>query len=78
MPVPFDASIERLEYLHRGIDDSSGFSAAFFDEYHKHHPRSGPYYDQRQKLYELYHHLNVRLSIPLIYAVPNGKLRVSR
>lgn len=37
-----------------------GFSHEFYDEYHKVHPRSSPYYDQRQKLYELYHHLNVR------------------
>lgn len=38
-----------------------GFSHEFYDEYHKVHPRSSPYYDERQKLYELYHHLNVRL-----------------
>ena len=37
----------------------AGFSSAFFDEYHKHRPRSSPHYDERQKLYELYHHLNV-------------------
>ncbi|WVQ79553.1 hypothetical protein IAT38_001652 [Cryptococcus sp. DSM 104549] len=35
-----------------------GFSDAFYEEYHKIHPRSQPYYDERQKLYELYHHLN--------------------
>lgn len=39
-----------------------GFSHEFYDEYHKVHPRSSPYYDERQKLYELYHHLNVRFS----------------
>lgn len=37
-----------------------GFSYEFYDEYHQVHPRSSPYYDERQKLYELYHHLNVR------------------
>ncbi|WVQ75264.1 hypothetical protein IAR50_004877 [Cryptococcus sp. DSM 104548] len=35
-----------------------GFNAEFYDEYHKVHPRSEPHYDERQKLYELYHHLN--------------------
>ncbi|KAK8849398.1 hypothetical protein IAR55_004730 [Kwoniella newhampshirensis] len=35
-----------------------GFSAEFYDEYHKIHPKSQPHYDERQKLYELYHHLN--------------------
>lgn len=35
-----------------------GFSYEFYDEYHQVHPRSSPYYDERQKLYELYHHLN--------------------
>lgn len=42
--------------------DQSGFSPEFFDEYHKVHPRSEPYYEERQKLYQLYHHLNVSLS----------------
>lgn len=35
-----------------------GFSYEFYDEYHQVHPRSSPYYNERQKLYELYHHLN--------------------
>ncbi|WVO13630.1 hypothetical protein L204_101251 [Cryptococcus depauperatus] len=35
-----------------------GFSQEFYDEYHQIHPRSEPYYQERQKLYELYHHLN--------------------
>ncbi|WWD20015.1 hypothetical protein CI109_104488 [Kwoniella shandongensis] len=35
-----------------------GFSSEFYEEYHKIHPKSQPYYDERQKLYELYHHLN--------------------
>jgi protein-ribulosamine 3-kinase len=36
-----------------------GFTKDFFDEYHKIHPRSSPYYEERQTLYELWHHLNV-------------------
>ena len=36
-----------------------GFSKGFFEAYHDIHPRSSPYYEERQKLYELYHHLNV-------------------
>lgn len=43
------------------IDHTPGFGPEFFDEYHKIHPRSEPHYEQRIKLYELYHHLNVRL-----------------
>jgi hypothetical protein len=39
---------------------ATGFTPAFFDEYHKHHPRSEPHHTQRIKLYELFHHLNVR------------------
>ncbi|WRT69381.1 uncharacterized protein IL334_006365 [Kwoniella shivajii] len=35
-----------------------GFSKDFYDAYHAIHPKSQPYHDQRQKLYELYHHLN--------------------
>ncbi|ODO00564.1 fructosamine kinase [Cryptococcus wingfieldii CBS 7118] len=35
-----------------------GFTPEFYEEYHKIHPRSSPNYDERQKLYELYHHLN--------------------
>ncbi|RSH77486.1 uncharacterized protein EHS24_003463 [Apiotrichum porosum] len=35
-----------------------GFSPAFYEAYHSVHPRSQPYYEQRQTLYELYHHLN--------------------
>lgn len=36
-----------------------GFTKDFFDEYHKIHPRSEPHYEERQVLYELWHHLNV-------------------
>nr|ODN95382.1 fructosamine kinase [Cryptococcus depauperatus CBS 7855] len=44
-----------------------GFSQEFYDEYHQIHPRSEPYYQERQKLYELYHHLNVSCLIhPLL------------
>ena len=41
-----------------------GFSPAFFEEYHKHRPRSKPVgeYDMRQMLYELFHY--VRIIIP--------------
>lgn len=38
---------------------TSGFGKDFFDAYHSINPRSQPYYDERQRLYELYHHLNV-------------------
>lgn len=37
-----------------------GFQDAFYDAYHEVHPRSEPFYAERQRLYELYHHLNVR------------------
>lgn len=46
----------------------SGFTREFYDEYHKHHPRSTPFYEERQQLYELYHHLNV--SLPLSSILP--------
>lgn len=39
-----------------------GFGKDFFDAYHSINPKSQPYYDERQKLYELYHHLNVSSS----------------
>ncbi|WWC73403.1 uncharacterized protein I206_107370 [Kwoniella pini CBS 10737] len=35
-----------------------GFTKDFYDSYHSIHPKSKPYYEERQKLYELYHHLN--------------------
>lgn len=37
-----------------------GFSPAFFQEYHKHKPKSHPVseYEKRQSLYELFHYLN--------------------
>ncbi|WVQ96383.1 hypothetical protein IAU59_003488 [Kwoniella sp. CBS 9459] len=35
-----------------------GFSQDFYEAYHAVHPRSEPHYNERQKLYELYHHLN--------------------
>jgi len=41
-----------------------GFTKDFFDEYHKIHPRSEPHYEERQVLYELWHHLNVSSSGP--------------
>ena len=38
----------------------SGFSPAFFERYHQLVPRSEPRqeYEQREQLYEAYHHLN--------------------
>ena len=38
-----------------------GFSPAFFEEYHKHRPRSKPVgeYDMRQMLYELFHYVRI-------------------
>jgi protein-ribulosamine 3-kinase len=38
-----------------------GFTDAFYEAYHRVHPRSQPHYPERQKLYELYHHLNVSI-----------------
>jgi len=40
-----------------------GFSPAFFEEYHKHRPKSEPVgeYDFRQTLYELFHYVRVIL-----------------
>ncbi|KAN0060813.1 hypothetical protein ACQY0O_007472 [Thecaphora frezii] len=35
-----------------------GFTSDFFDSYHSILPRCQPYYDERIRLYELYHHLN--------------------
>lgn len=38
-----------------------GFSEGFYEAYHEVHEKSQPYYEERVKLYELYHHLNVSL-----------------
>uniref|UniRef100_V5F261 protein-ribulosamine 3-kinase n=1 Tax=Kalmanozyma brasiliensis (strain GHG001) TaxID=1365824 RepID=V5F261_KALBG len=35
-----------------------GFTRDFFDAYHAVIPRTEPYYNERLRLYELYHHLN--------------------
>ncbi|GAC93870.1 fructosamine-3-kinase [Pseudozyma hubeiensis SY62] len=35
-----------------------GFTQDFFDAYHEVIPRTEPYYNERLRLYELYHHLN--------------------
>ena len=42
-----------------------GFSPTFFEEYHKHRPRSKPVgeYDMRQTLYELFHYVRINLPI---------------
>lgn len=37
----------------------AGFTKDFYEAYHRFHPRSEPHYEERQQLYELYHHLNV-------------------
>lgn len=47
--------------------DVPGFSPAFYEAYHSVHPRSQPYYEQRQTLYELYHHLNVSTERDRVY-----------
>lgn len=46
-----------------------GFSPAFFEEYHKHRPRSKPVceYEMRQMLYELFHY--VRIIIPSTWII---------
>lgn len=35
-----------------------GFTQDFFEAYHEVIPRTEPYYKERLRLYELYHHLN--------------------
>lgn len=46
-----------------------GFSPTFFEEYHKHRPRSKPVgeYDMRQTLYELFHY--VRNILPHVWII---------
>ncbi|WWC65564.1 uncharacterized protein I303_108182 [Kwoniella dejecticola CBS 10117] len=53
-----------------------GFSKDFYEAYHAIHPRSQPYYDERQKLYELYHHLNHTLMFGGSYK--SGTLSIMR
>ncbi|WVW86582.1 hypothetical protein I302_108632 [Kwoniella bestiolae CBS 10118] len=53
-----------------------GFSKDFYDAYHSIHPKSQPYYDERQKLYELYHHLNHTLMFGGSYK--SGSLSIMR
>jgi fructosamine-3-kinase len=53
---------------------TAGFSQAFYDAYHAVHPRSEPHYDQRIRLYELYHHLNHALMFGGGYT--GGALRI--
>jgi fructosamine-3-kinase len=63
-PTGFD----RNSHCVRGVSGLiSGFTKEFFDAYHSVHPRSEPHHDQRIKLYELYHLLNVRVvcSLPV-------------
>jgi len=52
-----------------------GFPATFFDEYHKHKPKSSPVdeYDQRITLYELYHYLNHTVLFGSGYLEPSKK-----
>ncbi|WWC95253.1 hypothetical protein V866_002112 [Kwoniella sp. B9012] len=53
-----------------------GFSKDFYDAYHAIHPKSQPHYDERQKLYELYHHLNHTLMFGGSYK--SGSLAIMR
>ncbi|WWC93119.1 uncharacterized protein L201_008086 [Kwoniella dendrophila CBS 6074] len=53
-----------------------GFTNDFYEAYHKVHPKSKPYYDERQKLYELYHHLNHTLMFGGSYK--SGSLSIMR
>lgn len=39
---------------------TAGFTREFYEAYHATNPPSQPHHDQRIRLYELYHHLNVR------------------
>jgi len=50
-----------------------GFTKDFFDEYHKIHPRSEPHYEERQVLYELWHHLNVGCCGPVRWCGADGQ-----
>jgi protein-ribulosamine 3-kinase len=45
--------------LTNNADRLIGFTNDFYEAYHEVHSKSEPYYEERQKLYELYHHLNV-------------------
>ena len=51
-----------------------GFSSAFYDEYHSHLPKSEPIneYDERPKLYQLFHYLNhtVLFGVSFTFATP--------
>ena len=48
-----------------------GFSPAFFEEYHKHRPKSKPVgeYDMRQLLYEMFHYVRAILPYSLIISL---------
>ncbi|MBW0502924.1 hypothetical protein O181_042639, partial [Austropuccinia psidii MF-1] len=59
-PVLFDPS---SYYGHNEVELGimkmfGGRSDQFFDEYHRLLPKSQPHYEERIRLYELYHHLN--------------------
>jgi protein-ribulosamine 3-kinase len=49
----------RTEGFHSYSYMHLGFGEEFFQAYHEIIPRSKPFYEQRLRLYELYHHLNV-------------------
>ncbi|GAA95186.1 uncharacterized protein L969DRAFT_57404 [Mixia osmundae IAM 14324] len=59
-PLIYDAS----SYYGHGESDLGlakmfgGFGQSFFDKYHSILPKSQPYYEERMKLYEVYHHIN--------------------
>ncbi|PWY98188.1 hypothetical protein BCV70DRAFT_233135 [Testicularia cyperi] len=58
-PMIFDSSYYGHNEAELGMMHMfGGFTADFFDAYHKVLPKFEPHYDQRIQLYELYHHLN--------------------
>ncbi|EST09464.2 Fructosamine/Ketosamine-3-kinase [Kalmanozyma brasiliensis GHG001] len=58
-PAIFDSSYYGHNEAELGIMNMfGGFTRDFFDAYHAVIPRTEPYYNERLRLYELYHHLN--------------------
>ncbi|KAG8971981.1 hypothetical protein FRB90_010342 [Tulasnella sp. 427] len=69
-----------LPTCHVNVDSSlsiarifGGFGAPFFEEYHKHRPKSQPVeeYEERVALYELFHYLNHTVLFGTGYAPPS-------
>jgi len=68
IPIIFDPS---SYYAHNEMELGimnmfGGYTKEFFDSYHEVIPKMEPYYEERIKCYELYHHLN-RESLPLFW-----------